>query len=104
MIVITTVFLVIALCATCVSSLGILMARDCFDRLHYLGPVTFVGSLCILLAVATYEGFSQITGKVSVAIVILLITGPVVTHAIARAGMIRGDALRLRKEDWEVKE
>lgn len=98
-------FLVLlVLLAAGVSSLGVLVARDAFDRLHYLGPVTIVGSLAVLLAVLVQEGFTSMTGKVAVVALILLATGPVTTHAIARAGLVRGDARRLRDEEWEVSE
>lgn len=90
--------------AATVSSLGVLLARDAFDRLHYLGPVTIIGGLAILIAVLVHEGFAVITGKVAVTVLILIATGPIITHAIARAGIIRGDAHRLRDEDWEVSE
>jgi monovalent cation/proton antiporter MnhG/PhaG subunit len=96
--------LVVLLTAAWLSSLGVLAARDAFDRLHYLGPVSVVGGPALLLAVLVQSGCSQVTGKVALLVVILLATGPVVTHAIARAGLLRGDARRLRDEQWELLE
>jgi len=90
--------------AAVLSSAGVLLASDAFDRLHFLGPVTIMGSLAIFLAVFFYDGFTVITGKVGVTVLILIATGPVITHAIARAGLIRGDARRLRDEKWEISE
>lgn len=101
---IVIIFLFFTVFAAIVSSLGVLIARDAFDRLHYIGPVTLMGSLAILLAVLFHEGFSIMAGKTAITTLILVATGPVVTHAIARAGIIRGDARRLRDENWEVSE
>jgi len=84
------------------SSIGILVAKDAFDRLHYLGPATIMGSLALFFAVLFHEGFTVIAGKTAATVLILIATGPVITHAIARAGIIRGDAKRLRNEEWEV--
>jgi len=104
MIWIVIIFLFFLVFATIVSSLGVLMAKDAFDRLHYIGPATIMGSLAILLAVLFHEGFSIMTGKTAITVFILIATGPVITHVIARAGMIRGDGRRLRDETWEVSE
>jgi multicomponent Na+:H+ antiporter subunit G len=104
MIWIAAIFLFFVVFAALLSSFGILLAKDTFDRLHFLGPVTIMGSLAVFLAVFAYEGFTVITGKVAVTALILIATGPVITHAIARAGIIRGDARRLRDEKWEISE
>ncbi len=104
MIWIISILLFLAVFASLVSSLGILLAKDSFERLHFLGPITLLGSIAILLAVFTQEGFTIITGKTAVTILVLLSTGPVLTHSIARAAVIRGDAKRLRGEEWEVSE
>lgn len=101
---IVILFLFFVVLAALISSLGVLLARDAFDRLHFLGPVTIIGSLSLLLAVLFHEGIAVITGKVLVTVLILIATGPVITHAIARAGIIRGDAKRYREENWEVSE
>lgn len=96
--------LVVTLLSATVSSVGVAVARDEFDRLHYMGPVTVVGGMTLFLAVFLHAGFSQMTGKVAVAIFVLIVTGPVITHSIARAGLNRGDAKELRDEEWEVME
>lgn len=99
---ISILFLFFVVYSALLSSIGVLIAKDAFDRLHYLGPITIMGSLAIFFAVLFHEGFTVITGKTAVTILILIATGPVITHSIARAGIIRGDARRLRNEKWEV--
>jgi multicomponent Na+:H+ antiporter subunit G len=104
MTVIIAALLITALLAAGISALGVCVARDAFDRIHYLGPVKIIGTLGILLAVFVQEGFTLITGKTAIVAFIILLTGPVITHAIARAGVVRGDARRLRGENGEISE
>jgi multicomponent Na+:H+ antiporter subunit G len=91
--------LALAVAAVAVSAVGVLVSRDAIDRLHYLGPATVVGGGAILLAVLLQEGASWVTARVAVIVVLLVVVGPVLGHATARAGLVRGDVERLRDED-----
>lgn len=69
--------------------LGILVMRDVFDRLHYLGPATVLGPVFIAAAVVLEEALSTAGIKAILIAGVLLSTGPVLTHATARAARIR---------------
>jgi multicomponent Na+:H+ antiporter subunit G len=97
--VLVAVLLGAAVAGVAVSAVGVLVARDAVDRLHYLGPATVVGGGGVLLAVAVQEGASWVTVRVAVIVALLVVVGPVLGHATARAGLVRGDVERLRDDD-----
>jgi multicomponent Na+:H+ antiporter subunit G len=97
--VLVAVLLGTAVAGVAVSAVGVLVARDAVDRLHYLGPATVVGGGGVLLAVVVQEGASWVTVRVAVIVALLVVVGPVLGHATARAGLVRGDVERLRDED-----
>jgi multicomponent Na+:H+ antiporter subunit G len=97
--VLVAVLLGAAVAGVAVSAVGVLVARDAVDRLHYLGPATVVGGGGVLLAVAVQEGASWVTVRVAVIVALLVVVGPVLGHATARAGLVRSDVERLRDDD-----
>ncbi len=66
-------------------AIGLLVMRDPFDRLHYLGPASILGPLA--LAVAVLIDAHDVASRIKVVLIVLtlLIVGPVLTHATARA-------------------
>jgi monovalent cation/proton antiporter MnhG/PhaG subunit len=69
--------------------LGVLLMRGVYDKLHFTGPATTIGSLAIALAVIVEESFSQAGLKALLIFLVLLIANPVLTHATARAARVR---------------
>jgi multicomponent Na+:H+ antiporter subunit G len=84
------VLLSIGVAAQLSGVLGILVARNVFDRLHLTGPASIFGPSCLALAVVIDEGpFSQ-AGLKSLLVAFLLLTlSPVLVHATARAAYVR---------------
>lgn len=70
-------------------AVGVLVMRHPFNRLHYLAPATTLGPLAIAAAVLVAESDAQAKIKSVLVAVILLATGPVLTHATARAAWTR---------------
>jgi multicomponent Na+:H+ antiporter subunit G len=95
------ILLAVGVVATLVCCLGLLVMRSTYDRLHYASAIGTVGPSLILAAVVVEEGLSSGTLKALVAVMAVGVTGPVLTHAIARAARIRdgGDPNRLPSED-----
>jgi monovalent cation/proton antiporter MnhG/PhaG subunit len=83
------VLLAIGTAATLVCCLGMLMMRNPYDRLHYLSAIGTVGPAAIVAAVLVEEGLSSGGLKALVVLAAVVVTGPVLTHAIARAARIR---------------
>lgn len=84
-----TVLLAVAVGVELLCCLGVLVMDSVFDRLHYLGPATTLGPLALVLAVLVQHSSAQAVIKVLLIGMTLLATGPVLTHATARAARVR---------------
>jgi multisubunit Na+/H+ antiporter MnhG subunit len=62
-----------------------LAMRTTFDRLHYTGPASVLGPIVLAGAVVCREALSTAGIKAVLIAAVLLLTGPVLTHANARA-------------------
>jgi len=69
--------------------IGVLVMDDAFDKLHYLGPATIVGPVAVAAAVVVRESLSQAGIKAILAVALLVVASPVLSHATARALYIR---------------
>jgi multisubunit Na+/H+ antiporter MnhG subunit len=71
------------------SSLGAVLVRDFYRRLHWLTPVTSIGGPLIGLSLAVANGWSLTTAVVILTVVLLGVTGPVLTAAVGRTAAQR---------------
>lgn len=69
-------------------ALGVLVMRSAYDRLHYASAAGW-GALLIALAILVRESVSLIADKAILAAIVLVVCGPVLSHATARSGRIR---------------
>ena len=76
------------------SSLGILLMRGVYRKLHFVTPVALVAPVLVAVAVFVQEGLDENTGETLLALMFLVIAGPFLTHATIRAARIR------EKGDW----
>jgi multisubunit Na+/H+ antiporter MnhG subunit len=91
--VITTVLLVLGVVLELFAVLGLVVMRDAFDRLHYVGLAGY-GALALGIAILVRESWSLIGDKALATGGLLLIVGPVLVHTTARS-------LRTRERgDW----
>jgi multicomponent Na+:H+ antiporter subunit G len=68
-----------------VGTLGLVLFRDTYQRLHAAGAAPMSGALLICMAAVADRGFDT-TGLGAIAVALFLLgSGPVVTHATARA-------------------
>jgi multicomponent Na+:H+ antiporter subunit G len=75
------------------AAVGVLLMRDALDRLHYVGA-SVVGVTCVCAAVVVADGPSVIALKALLTAAFLLVTGPVLAHATARAIHLHREARR----------
>jgi multicomponent Na+:H+ antiporter subunit G len=75
------------------AALGVVLMRDALDRLHYVGA-SAVGIALVAAAVIVSEGPSLIGLKALLTAAFLLVTGPVLAHATARAIHLHREARR----------
>ena len=74
--------------AALLSSIGLLMVRDFYDRLHYMGPTGSVGAVAVVASILLTDSFSSASIKVVMVGALLVVSNSVLTHATARAGRI----------------
>ncbi len=79
------VLLALTVAACACAGLGVLVMRSTWSRLHYVGLVTTVAAPPCAAAVAIAEGLWPGGVKALLVALVMIVTGPVVTHATARA-------------------
>ncbi len=67
------------------SAAGVLAMPEAFGKLHFVTPAAVVAPVLVVLAVFIRSGLTENTGESLVALVFILISGPYLTHATARA-------------------
>ena len=70
-------------------ALALFVVKDSFDRLHFLGPAATLGPVLVVSALVVENALSTNGVKAILAGGLLLLTGPIVTHATARAARVR---------------
>ena len=89
--------MVLAVAIQFVSCVGVLAMPHLFDRLHYLGPASSVAPALVAGAIVARESLDHQGIFAVLAASFLLVFGPVLSHATARAARIR------RSGDWRVR-
>jgi multisubunit Na+/H+ antiporter MnhG subunit len=80
----------IAVLVAVLSCLGVLLASDAYDGLHYTAPASVLSPVLIAIAVVIEEGIGSQAGIKSILVALLLIVlNTVLVHATARAARIR---------------
>jgi len=83
------VLLVLGVAVELACCVGVLVMGDAYDKLHYLGPATTLGPVCVAAAIVVQESFGQAGVKAILTAALLIVAGPVLAHATARAMSIR---------------
>lgn len=71
-------------------TLGVLRLPDFFTRLHAAGMTDTLGAEMILIGLIIQSGFSQMSLKLILVGILLLLTSPTATHAVASAAYHAG--------------
>ena len=72
-----------------IGSIGLIRLPDFFTRLHGASLIDTMGAYGIILGVALRAGWDISLFKLASIIVLLAITGPTATHALARCAIAR---------------
>jgi monovalent cation/proton antiporter MnhG/PhaG subunit len=83
------VLLGLAVLIVLASSLGILVMRDVYQKLHFVTPVSLVAPLLVAVAVLLQSGWSIRSTQTWLALLLVVIASPVLAHATMRAARIR---------------
>jgi multisubunit Na+/H+ antiporter MnhG subunit len=88
------VLLGIAALVVLASCVGVLVMRGVYAKIHFLTPVALIAPFLVAIAVGVQVGLRENTADSWLALGVLLIAGPFLTHATLRAARIR------EKGDW----
>jgi multisubunit Na+/H+ antiporter MnhG subunit len=87
--VVVGVLLAIGVASVLLSCAGLVAAREFWDKLNYTGPATVIAPVAIATAVLVEEPLSSAGIKAAFVGIVMLLTGPALLHATARAAHIR---------------
>lgn len=88
------VLLGLAVAVALAASVGVLVMRGAYRKLHYLTLLSIVAPVLIAVAVQIQVGWSTRAAQTWAAVLLLAIASPVLSHATIRAARIRADG------DW----
>ena len=82
-----------------VGAFGIVRMPDFYTRMHASGVVDPFGVSLILIGLMFQAGFTLVTVKLVVIVILLLFTSPVACHALGRAALHRGLQPKLAEKE-----
>jgi len=83
------ILLVVGTIVALAGCIGLLCARNIFDRLHFLAPGATISAACFVLAFWIQQGWSSAAAKALIILALLVFGGSALTHATARAAWVR---------------
>lgn len=95
--VVAAVLLGLAVAVVLTSSVGVLVMRDAYQKLHFVTPAALVAPLLVALAIFVHAGFYENTGESFLALLFMMICGPFLSHATIRAIRVRETG------DWRLR-
>lgn len=90
------IFLAVAAALVVMSSIGVLLMRNAYRKLHYVTPAALVAPLFVGLAVLMHSGWTINTGMTWLTLLFIVVGAPFLSHATIRAARIRD------KGDWRI--
>ena len=78
------------------ASVGVLVMRDASAKLHYVTPAALVAPALVALAIFVQMGLYENTGETFLALLLMVVAGPYLSHATIRAIRVR------EKGDWRL--
>jgi multisubunit Na+/H+ antiporter MnhG subunit len=80
------------------ASVGVLVMRDAYQKLHFVTPAALVAPVLVAGAVLAQVGVYENSGETFLACAFMVIAGPFLSHATMRAIRVR------EKGDWRPRE
>ncbi|MCL5780897.1 MAG: monovalent cation/H(+) antiporter subunit G [Firmicutes bacterium] len=88
--IIAGVFLALGCFLMIVASIGVIRFPDFFSRMHAAGKADTMGQSCILIGLIIMAGFSLVSLKLFIIMLMIYIINPTATHFLARAAYMKG--------------
>jgi multicomponent Na+:H+ antiporter subunit G len=92
--IVSGVLLGLAVVIVITASVGVLLMRDPYQKLHFVTPAALVAPALVALAVLVQTGLDENSGETCLALLFMVIAGPFLSHATIRALRVR------EKGDW----
>jgi len=73
-----------------IGGIGLLRLPDFYTRIHAAGITDTVGSWLIVIGLMTQAGPTLVTVRLAILLFFLVATGPLASHALAKAAYLRG--------------
>jgi monovalent cation/proton antiporter MnhG/PhaG subunit len=77
--------LAFAALSAALTAIGVLVAKDSYERLQFMGPTATLGVWTVAAAVLVREGLNEAGAKAVLIAVIISVMNAVLSHATARA-------------------
>lgn len=87
---------------TLVGMAGLMRMPDLFTRMHAASVTDTLGAGLLLIGLMLQAGLTLVTVKLVFILILLVFTGPVVTHALAQAALHAGIEPKLAEDRREV--
>jgi multicomponent Na+:H+ antiporter subunit G len=71
------------------ASVGVLVMRDPYQKLHFVTPAALVAPALVAVAILVQMGVFENTGETFLALLFMVIAGPFLSHATIRAIRVR---------------
>ena len=84
------IFILTGLFLGLVAGIGAVRLPDFYCRSHAIGVVDTLGNLLILGGLCFFYGFSIISAKLIILLILIYIANPTVTHVLVRAALRSG--------------
>lgn len=81
--------LALAVVVVLFSSIGLVVMKDVYQRVHYVTPIAVLAPFLVAVAVTIRQGWDENTGQTWMAVALVLIMAPVISHATMRTARIR---------------
>jgi monovalent cation/proton antiporter MnhG/PhaG subunit len=94
--IVADVVLTLAVLIVLASSVGVLVMRDVYQKVHFVTPITLVAPILVAVAVTLRAGSTEATGQTWLAVGIVAVASPILSHATIRAARIR------ERGDWKA--
>ena len=73
-----------------IGGVGLLRMPDFYTRMHAASVTDTLGMGLMMLGMVLQAGLTLVSAKLVIIVLLLLLTGPAATHALARAALHRG--------------
>ena len=87
-----------------IGAIGLVRMPDVFTRMHATSVSDTLGVMLLIAGMVLQAGFTLVTVKLLIILLVLMVTGPVASHALARAALHDGKKPLLADEKGELVE